>query len=180
MSVTLEPRRYTTVAIALHWLVLVLVLVQFATKLIPKGSFGLASRTLNAWHLAVGPTILLLMLVRLAWRLAHPAPPPPADLSAGVQRLSRATHWGFYAVLIVLPVLGWLSANGFGATVTLAGLFPLPALLGTDKPLAETIGGIHGVLAWILLALIALHVAGALYHAFVKRDRVIQRMVPAP
>ena len=78
----------------------------------------------------------------------------------------------------MLPVLGWVAASGYGAKVSLAGLVPLPALIGPDKSLAESVGEVHGTLAWVLLAVIALHVSGALYHALVKRDGVVGRMVP--
>ncbi len=171
---------YDAVAKLFHWTIVVLLIVQYATKFIPPKSFSWSSKEgLNAWHFAVGPTILLLMLLRLGWRLTHHTPPPPADLPTGLQVLSRATHWLFYAILIVLPILGWLAASGFGATPTLLGLFPLPALIGPNKSLGETLGSIHGILALVLLAIIALHVTGALYHALVKRDGVIRRMLPS-
>ena len=92
--------------------------------------------------------------------------------------LSRATHWAFYAILILLPVLGWTAASGYGATPSILGLIPLPALIARDKPTAEAVGGVHGTLAWVLLAIIALHIAGALYHGLIKRDGVAQRMSP--
>lgn len=171
--------RYNGVAIAFHWTIVVLLLVQFLTKLLPSNVIpDVGERMLNAWHLSVGPTILVLMLLRLGWRLIHPAPPPPADLSPIMRGVSRATHWAFYAVLIVLPVLGWLSASAYGATVRLAGIVTLPALIAPDKALGERIGNVHGVLAWVLLALVALHVCGALYHVVVKKDGVIRRMLP--
>jgi len=117
------------------------------------------------------------MLLRLARRLTHHTPPPP-DLSAPLQLLSRGTHWLFYAILVVLPVLGRVAASGYGARVTLLRLVPLPALVSQDKSLAESIGSVHGALAWALLSVIALHVSGALYHALVKQDGVIRRMMP--
>ena len=92
--------------------------------------------------------------------------------------MSRATHYAFYVILIVLPLLGWAVASGFGATPYLLGVIPLPALIAKNKPLADMVGGVHGTLALAPLAVIALHVAGALYHRFVKRDGVFQRMLP--
>lgn len=170
---------YDPVARLFHWLVVVLVVVQVSTKVVvPSILPATAEDSLNAWHLSVGSTILFVMLLRLAWRLTHPPPPPPADLSPPLRLLSRATHWAFYAILLVLPLLGWTAASAYGATVCLLGLIPLPALVSQDKPFAETVGQIHGAVALLLLALIALHVAGALYHALVKRDRVIHRMLP--
>lgn len=98
--------RYDGVAQFFHWLVVLLIVAQYTTKWLPDGFASLSDKQLNAWHLAIGPTILLLMLLRLAWRLTHHVPAPPSDLARPLQVLSRATHWLFYAILIVLPVLG--------------------------------------------------------------------------
>jgi len=174
------PRQhYDPVAQAFHWLIVALLVVQYSTELVlPYILPKTAEDGLAAWHLSVGPTILLLMLLRLAWRLTHPPPPPPTDLPPMLRLLSRVTHWLFYVVLIVLPLLGWTAASAYGATPHLLGLIPLPALVAPNKPLAEAVGNAHGILALALLALIALHIAGALYHALVKRDGVMQRMLP--
>ena len=178
-SETSQDGQYDGIAKLFHWVIVVLLIAQYTTKIVPASAASWATEAgLNAWHLAVGPTILLLMLLRLAWRLTHHTPPPPSDLSIGVQWLSRGTHWLFYGGLIVLPVLGWLSASGFGARPTLAGIIPLPALIGQNKAVAEAVGTAHGALAWLLLAVIVLHVSGAMYHVTVKRDGVLQRMLP--
>ena len=76
------------------------------------------------------------------------------------------------------PLLGWTTASAYGVTVRLFGLIPLPALTAPDKAFAEALGEVHGATAVLLLALIALHVAGVLYHVLVKRDRVVHRMLP--
>lgn len=172
-------RPYDPVARGFHWLVVLLLVAQYSIALLlPRVLPGTAEGALNAWHLSVGSTILLLMLLRLAWRLTHPPPPPPLDLSPGLRLLSRATHWLFYVVLIALPLLGWTTASAFGARVFLLGLIPLPALVAPDKAFAEAIGGVHASVGLALLALIALHVAGALHHLLVKRDGVVRRMLP--
>ncbi|WP_198384623.1 cytochrome b/b6 domain-containing protein [Roseomonas sp. KE2513] len=162
-----------------HWLVVALVLLQLALALVlPSVLPKSAEDTITAWHLATGSTILLVMLLRLGWRLTHPMPPAPTDLPAALRLLARGTHWAFYFVLILLPLLGWMAANAYGTTPRLLGLIPLPSLLAPDQAVAETIGGVHKNVAMLLLVLIALHVSGALYHALVKRDGVIRRMLP--
>lgn len=172
-------RHYDPVAQAFHWLIAALLVAQYSTELVlPYLLPKTAEDSLAAWHVSLGPTILLVTVLRLAWRLLHRPPPPPADLPLALRLLSRATHWLLYAVLIVLPVLGWIAASAFGVTPYLLGFIPLPALVARSKPLAETVGGVHGALALALLALIALHVAGALYHALIKQDGVMQRMLP--
>ena len=173
------PASYDAVYKTLHWLIVALVLVQYCTKLMsPKTFAGVTEDGLNAWHVAVGPTILLLMLLRFAWRLTHRPPPPPRDLAPALQLLSRATHWAFYALLIAVPILGWVAASGYGVHPSLLGIVPLPTLVGQNKSLGESVGEVHGLLAWALLAVIALHVCGALYHALAKEDGVFQRMLP--
>ncbi len=167
---------YDAVAKAFHWTIVLLLVVQFLTKLIPTSWAG--EDALNAWHVAVGPSILVLMVLRLLWRLTHRPPPPPADLSPALRLLSRANHWAFYGLLIVLPLFGWASASGYGVTPYVFGVIPLPALIAADKARAEAMGQIHGVLALALLVVIVLHVAGALYHLLVKRDGVVGRMLP--
>ena len=170
---------YNRVAKLFHWVIVALLVMQVSIALVlPSVLPATAEGSLAAWHLSVGSTILFIMVLRLAWRLTHTPPPPPADLSPSLQLLSRGTHWAFYAILIVLPVLGWITANAYGATVHLFGLIPLPALVASDKAFAEAVGQVHGAVATVLLALMALHIAGVLYHAFVKRDRVAQRMLP--
>src|SRR5947209_19668437 len=82
---------YDAVAKAFHWTIVLLLVVQFLTKLIPTSWVG--DDALNAWHVAVGPSILVLMVLRLLWRLTHRPPPPPADLSPALRLLSRANHW---------------------------------------------------------------------------------------
>lgn len=171
-----EPRSYDPVYKLFHWTIVVLLIGQLLTKLIQPGA--VSEDTLNAWHVSIGPTILVLTLLRLAWRLTHRPPPPPRDLAPALQALARATHWGFYVLLIVLPLLGWISASAYGVRPYLLGVVPLPLIAPEDKALAETVGRMHGVLALVLLALVALHVAGAMFHALVKRDGVIQRMLP--
>ena len=161
---------YDAVSRTFHWLVVALVLAQITIALVlptilPKS----AEDSITAWHLATGSTILLVMLLRLAWRLTHPMPPAPTDLPPALRVLARGTHWAFYLVLILLPLLGWMAANAYGAT---------PWLLAPNQAVAETIGTAHKAVATLLLALIALHVSGALYHALVKRDGVIRRMLP--
>lgn len=171
--------RYDPVAKTLHWVIVGLVAAQFFTKLVtPEVFAGVTEDGLNAWHLAIGPTVLLLMVFRFGWRLTHRPPPAPADIALPLQLLSRLTHWAFYALLIAIPVLGWISASGFGARPTLMFLTKLPLIAPANERSAEWWGGIHGWLAWGLLAIIGLHVAAACWHGLARDDGVFARMMP--
>ena len=171
--------RYGSVAQAFHWLVVAMLAGQYSVALwlsyvLPKSAEG----DLVAWHFSLGSSIAVVMVLRLAWRLTHPPPPAPRDLPGSLRLLSRATHWVFYGVFIVLPFLGWAAAAADAARVKLAGLIPLPLLVPKDDPFGKAMQTVHPAIAITLLAVIALHIAGALYHALVKHDGVLGRMLP--
>lgn len=172
-------RPYDPVARLFHWAVVGLLAMQYVIALALPALLPQASQAaVTAWHLSVGSTILLVAALRLGWRLTHPPPPPPADLPVALQWLSRGTHWLLYALLFAQPLLGWSAASAYGATVRLAGVVPLPALLAPDEALGAAIGRVHGTVALLLAATVALHVSGAMYHLLVRRDGVIRRMLP--
>lgn len=170
---------YSGVAKSLHWLILALLAVQFAIAwTMPEIGRTTVPTGLIGWHLSVGLAILAVMVVRLAWRLTHPAPPAPANLSPTLATLSRVVHYLLYTLLIVLPLLGWANASARGWAVKLFGVFPLPPLMAKGSSLGHSLGDVHATLALALLAVIALHVSGAVYHALFLKDRTLQRMLP--
>lgn len=120
---------YSQVAKTFHWLVVALIVVQFAIAwTMPDVGRGARPIGLIGWHLTVGTTILAVVFLRFAWRLTHPAPSPPADLPAALAALSRATHYGLYALLIILPLMGWANASARDWPVKLFAFIPLPHL----------------------------------------------------
>jgi cytochrome b561 len=166
------------VAKSLHWLVAVLLLAQFTLgwtmphvggKTLPVG--------LIFWHVSVGMLLLAVILGRFGWRLAHPVP-----LLGGVpvwqNWTARVTHVLLYAAVFVQILLGWANAAARAWTVDIFGLAPLPWIVPAKSPLGMAAGDIHDDFAFVLLALIALHVVAALYHYFVLRDSVLRRMLP--
>jgi cytochrome b561 len=170
---------YNGVAKALHWLVLVLLVVQFAVAwTMPDITRDTKPIGLIAWHLSIGVFILLVMIIRLAWRMVSAVPPPPDDLPALLRVLSRATHGLLYALLIVLPVLGWINASSRGWAVQLFGIIPMPALVPSGSAWGLQMGDVHMAVALVLLGVAGLHILGALYHQFVLRDALLNRMLP--
>jgi len=173
---TAEQVRYSTGAIVLHWLLALTMAFQIALgfAMPHRGPHSFAPMQL---HKSVGVAILLLTLLRLGWRLAHR--PPEAVEGGWAAVAARLVHWAFYAVLLLGPLTGWIivSTAPLHVPTVLFGVvpwphLPLPATL--NEPTAE----VHEALAWIALALFALHVAGALRHQFLLRDPVIRRMAP--
>lgn len=170
---------YTTTAVVLHWLIAALVVGQFAwgwlMQEIPKSPPGLRADAFNL-HKSIGLCVLALMLVRLGWRLAH-RPPPLPSMPAWQARLAKATHVALYAALIVMPIAGYLGSAWSGYPVRWFGI-TLPAWAGSEPTLKEAMRATHYAASWVLLALFALHVAGAAYHAR-RGDGVMARMTLA-
>lgn len=171
------PYKYTKFARILHWTVAALVVAQFAVAwTMPEIERNTLPVGLIAWHVGIGLSILLTVGIRLGWRATHHVPAPPASLSRPLRYLSRAAHYSLYASLLVLPVLGWANASARGWRFPLVGDIVLPGILAKGAAIGFAAGDAHKLLSTVLLALIALHVAGALFHAFVIRDDTLQRM----
>ncbi|TSD85480.1 cytochrome b [Mycobacterium sp. KBS0706] len=170
---------YDLVAQMLHWLTLLLLGLQFG--LAWSAPERLASPdALISLHLSFGVVVLIVALVRLAWRVIRPAPALPADLPDWQRLGSHALQVLLYVLLIALPILGWLWAGERGWPVSLFGFAALPDLASRGSSFGRLAGDLHGLLSNVLLVLVGVHVLGALYHAVVRRDGVMQRMLPAP
>lgn len=171
-----DQDRYSTIAILLHWLIALALAFQLALGFaMPTDETGFAAYQL---HKSVGIAILVLTLMRLAWR-AVKRPPPPVE--RGLAALAaKAVHAGFYAVLLLGPLTGWLlvSTAPVDVPTVLFGVVPWPHL-----PVSADVHGAseqaHELLSWLAIGLFVLHVAGALRHHFILRHRLLERMAPA-
>ena len=181
--------RYSAPAIALHWAIATLIVVNFVIGLRFDGLKGLALFNLMQWHKSFGVTVLALSLARLAWRVVHPPPPYPAHMPAWERAAASLVHWGFYALMIGLPITGWIivSASPTNIPTLLYKTIPWPHIgLVHDLPMAvrqrleDQTGKIHESLAWGAAALLVLHVGAALRHQLFSRDEVLWRMAPIP
>ncbi len=183
----MDDKRYGAASVILHWTIAVLIVVQlclgwYMNEIVPDHSP--AQDRIQDIHVTVGLSILILVLVRIGVRLAHPAPPLPRTLHAWERNLARFTHWLFYILMLVMPLTGWALVSVRHEGIPLFGL-PWPAIPGIDhlaKPEARSVGRVlketHiSILIWIVLANLALHVAGALKHQF-DGNPVLWRMLP--
>jgi cytochrome b561 len=171
---------YGSFAKVLHWSITVLIAVQFAIGWsMPHIGRNTRPDTLINLHFSFGMLILLIVIVRLAWRLKHPVSLLTANTPLWQQRAAGAGHLLLYALLLAIPVLGWLSASGRNFPVNLFGLVEFPALLRPKHPWTGTLGDIHMVLSnYILLGVVAMHGLFALYHHFILHDDTLRRMLP--
>jgi cytochrome b561 len=172
-----HSERYTRTAIALHWLIALVVIIQFRwgwwMQGIPKLPPGARVDAYNM-HKSVGLTILALMIVRLLWRWRHPAPALPA-MPDWQRRLAHVNHWVLYAALFVMPVAGYLGSVFSGYPVKYFGV-TLPAWGVKDESLKELCSSVHLVTSFVLFFAVVLHVAAALKHALIDRDGLLSRM----
>jgi len=187
---TTETRRYTNVAIGLHWLMAALILGQIAGGFYMHNlpdSAGNLKFSLYQWHKSFGVTILFLALLRLGWRLTHKTPSLPAAMPEWQRMLARVNHIGFYVLMIGAPLGGWaiVSASPFADSVPtyLFGVIPwphLPFFSGVEdrEALADQIAEMHELAAFAILGLFALHVGAALKHHFADKDDILWRMAP--
>lgn len=169
--------RYTRVAMWLHWIIAVLIVANLAIGLLhdPVPAF----RALMPAHKAIGITVLVLTLARIGWRLTHRAPAPLARMRRWQKIAAEAVHGLLYLLLLAMPLTGWALVSGaYRRPMTWFGAFPLP-FLPVSPATAGRADAAHGLLGWLMLALVAAHVAAALYHRLVLRDGVLGRMAPA-
>ena len=169
---------YTRTAIALHWLIALLILVAF-----PLGVYmhelPLSPRKLQlySYHKWIGITVLLAAATRLLWRIGHR---PPAPLPGPRWQIvaAHAVHHLLYLLIVAVPLSGWLMSSALGFPVVWFGVLPLPDLIAKNKELGEALKEVHEALNFTLLALVVVHVAAALKHHFFDRDATLVRMLP--
>lgn len=172
-------RRYTGVAMAFHWIIAILVIVNWRLVENAEHVEGAIRGALMNNHKALGITILALTLGRIAWKLAHPGPPFPAHYKAWEKALARTVHFAFYALLIGLPLGGWIANSMAGREIDFFGLGLVPSLpVGENKALGSRIFDLHATGGNALLLLVALHILGSVKHMVIDRDGELFRMLP--
>ena len=171
--------RWGAVTIGFHWLTVLLVvglcLVGFLMQELPSGKFKIE---VFALHKSFGLTLLAVTLLRLAWR-GLAGTPRPEPMPAWQALAARVSHVALYAVLVAMPLTGWLYNSASGFPLRWFGQFALPKLAARDHDVAEFAEEAHETLFLVLAALVTVHALAALKHHYVDRDRTLQRMLPA-
>jgi cytochrome b561 len=172
-------RGYGAVAMLFHWLLAVMIVAALLLGwYMADLPFSPARVKLFNWHKWLGMTIMLIAALRLLWRLSQPAPALPATMARWELATAHASHAAMYLLFFAVPLIGWARSSAAGFPIVYFGLLRLPDLVGKDKALAATLSQAHAVSAYLLAALIVLHIAAALKHAIVDKDGVMSRMVP--
>ncbi|HEX4046142.1 MAG TPA: cytochrome b [Gammaproteobacteria bacterium] len=167
---------YGSVTKIFHWLIFILlfgmIIFGFLLSNIPKDYQPVAYNI----HKLIGLSILVLMILRLLWTLSNPKPAVPRDTPAWQQWAERFVHYSLYAVVLAMPISGWIGSSSAGKPPHLGDIaFGLP--IEKNKELITTSFSVHEILAFVIIGLVCVHVGAALYHQFIKKDNVLQRMM---
>lgn len=171
--------RYTPTAMALHWIVALLIFAAF-----PLGVYmhdlplSPTKLQLYSYHKWIGVTVFMLAVLRVVWRATHTPPPLPENLPQWEKSVSHLTHLALYGLILIVPLSGWLMSSAKGVQTVWFGILPLPDLVGKDKALGELLTEVHEGLNLCLFLLIGMHIAAVIKHKFIDRDQILERMLP--
>lgn len=173
-----EWQGYSHAARGFHWLTAALVLTMMPMGIaMANADLGDVEATLYHLHRSIGAVILAITPFRLFYRLRHSAPPLPVEMPPLHQLAAHTTHWALYGLLIIQPIIGWIATSAYPAPVLFFWLFDLPPIWSADRPFSEAMFRVHRGLGVLIALLVTVHIAAALYHHFVLKDRVLTRMV---
>jgi cytochrome b561 len=170
--------QYGATAKTFHWLIVALLVVQYPIGwLMPDIHRGDKPGAPMTFHVSFGIVILTLIVLRFVWRLTHPVA-PESSLPPWQRLSSEFLHWMLYGLVLATTITGWLFASFRGWPLSFFYLVPLPMLASDNAAAGKFIDGWHQAAEWTLLAFIGVHVAAAMAHIFIYRDRIMQRMLP--
>jgi cytochrome b561 len=180
----MQTARYSLMQRLVHWAVAITVLCSLTVGLIlgtlgfegARDTFGLdATNALYKYHKSFGVLILGLMALRLALWVINGRPPHGSDMAPAQRLAASVVHWSLYVLLIAMPVIGWMATAAGGFPVEFFG-WVLPGYVAKDPELARWLFGVHEIVGYVILGFVAVHIAAALHHWKVRRDRVMHRI----
>ncbi|HTW28290.1 MAG TPA: cytochrome b [Acetobacteraceae bacterium] len=172
--------RFSPLQRTLHWLMAVMILSMLFIGIGMVSTVAPRYHVLVAIHRPLGIAILVLVLLRLGLRLRRGAPPLPADLPRIQALAAKGSHVVLYALMLAMPLLGWSMLSAGGYPIVLFGRIHLPRIMPHDDALYTVLREAHFALAFVLFAVVLLHLAAALFHALIRRDGVFTSMAPWP
>ena len=170
MILTNSPQRWGLISRLQHWGMATLLILQWFAGEFDDAFGG------SGFHVSMGIGLLLLLLLRLAWRLYAVVPEPPAQAPPWERWVARATVWAWYLLLLALPFTGLAYRHARDRDTSFFGLFNFPRLVAPDRAFAHQLEEVHEWLAWVAVALLALHLLAAFKHQLVDRDGLLKRM----
>jgi cytochrome b561 len=176
MATTLPA--YSITARTLHWITATLVLINLPLGLVIANEWG---GPLQDWlynlHRSIGALIIPIILIRFLYRCTHAPESLPPDVPPLQQLAAHVTHWMLYGLLIVQPFLGWIGTSAYRAPIIVFGLFELPPIWPEDRAFSDLVLSVHSAVALVIACLAGAHIGAALYHHFVRKDRILMRML---
>ncbi|MBE3031711.1 MAG: cytochrome b [Actinobacteria bacterium] len=171
---------YTKPAIAMHWIVALLIFAAFGLGLYMTDIPGFTPTKLKlfSYHKWIGITVLIFAVLRVLWRLTHPAPAPVQGMPKWQHAAAEAAHIGLYLLILAVPLTGYLLSVAAGVKVVYLGLWELPMPFDKSDALKDIFGIAHEWLNWTMAAIVVVHILAALKHHVVERDGTLRRMVP--
>ncbi|CAN5491984.1 hypothetical protein BH09PSE4_BH09PSE4_09350 [soil metagenome] len=176
-SALVRTDRYNSGAIAFHWAMAALIGVNLVLGLFHESLLDGIGWVIPV-HKAVGFTVLVLAVARIGWRITHPVPPFPPTMQRWERFAAHAVHYLLYFYLLALTTTGWMMVSGGRKHPISFGFFDVP-FLPVSPAAGKWAHGAHGILAWILIALLVVHIGAVIRHYFFLRDGVLARMIPA-
>ena len=171
--------QWGAVAKAFHWGVAVLIFPEFLLGWVAAtAALSPTKLDLFVWHKSIGLLILLVVALRLMWRLANPVVRPPASMPRWQRHASRGNHMAQYVLMLALPFSGWIIDSAANIPFRVFWLIPLPHLTGPSEALEEFAKHMHLIVSLGLAGLLAVHTGAALWHHWIARDEVLRRMLP--
>ncbi len=174
-----RPEHYSAASKWLHWIVALCVLATIPMGLVmdrlPEGD--LQNRLFDL-HRSTGVLVLALAVLRVAVRRFSGVPAPAKMLTTFERVASTAAHHTLLLLLFLLPLVGWASMDAYRADVSVFGLFTLPHVIPQNDAVYKILSAAHWILGWLMAFVVAAHAGGALMHGFIKRDGVLNRMLP--
>ena len=180
VQATPSARKYSGTAMALHWLIALLIICGFALGWVMTDIPGFTPAKLKyfSWHKWIGVTAMVLIIIRVIWRATHTPPPLPAGTGRLAAGAAHGVHHLLYLLMVCVPVSGYLYSSIAGLQVVYLGLVPLPTLVGPHPELRHLFRNIHVYLDWTLFAVVILHFLAVVKHQLLDRDRLLSRMLP--
>ena len=175
-----RPSRYRPAARLFHWgtAILVLLMIPAGAIMIREGISRDLQNTLFIFHKNVGVLVMFLLIPRIVYRIFNPPPPLPSQMPRAQKRIAAVSHFMLYALLLLMPVAGYVRVKAGGFPIEMLDAVGLPSIVPRSEALAEVAKSIHYAGSLALTAFVFLHVGAALYHGIVRRDGVFSRMWP--